>query len=267
MSTKAKVGGVRSGNGWARALAVGGLLSLGLPGGCVSRVDGDGPQGSGGAALVTLPHADVPALLRTETVLDSFVAVPYRSHVAEADVYDLTVERDHNYFAEGVLVHNKSGGGPSVSTGACTHAIAETTVQVCSGPAEVGFRPHDDNPAWFIWHLPPEEGLGGEPDAGLGGASGADDAIVVAFEVCGSSTSPYHAAYSPYVAPRQRVLVGMSQTGPCTEPEMFLVGANEFGGSIGGVGWAHVSVPVDEFECLYLAAEPDLSLCAITAAD
>lgn len=50
--------------------------------------------------------------------------------LATAPVFDLSVSRDHNYFAEGVLVHNKSGAGP------CDNQNVYSAV-VCEGPGTV----------------------------------------------------------------------------------------------------------------------------------
>lgn len=220
----------------------------------------EGATIDGDTALVTLPHPDAPAQLRTDEVLGSFMAEAYVPSVAEAEVYDLTVERDHNYFAEGVLVHNKSGGSPPVPPGVCTHALASTAVVVCSGSLEAAFASSAVDPVWVTW-LESDE-----PNSGLGGAGGADsdqDAIVVAFEVCSTSYGfpNWDPAFSPFVQPHQEVKVGVSHTGPCTSPSMTPTVANEAGAVGVGTGWVHVEIPVDEFECLYLATDADFGYC------
>jgi hypothetical protein len=205
------------------------------------------------AALVTLAHADVPDSLRSVTELGATVAAPYLPNVGEANVYDLTVARDHNYFAEGVLVHNKSGGSP---VGWCdTYRMARA--QVCSGPATVEFQ--DDR--WVVRRTS-EPSMGGAANlggaAGFGGVSTRSDPIVVAFEVCSDFGQALPHAY---VAPEQTVLMGDAPAGLCTEPYLTTVTAADDGWLPTWVGYVHVEIEPEEFSCLYLGAPPDPALC------
>ena len=70
-----------------------------------------------GAGLVALGKGwEAPtalAALSGRNTQSRSLASDYRKDQSVAQVFDLTVERDHNYFAEGVLVHNKSPSNDS----------------------------------------------------------------------------------------------------------------------------------------------------------
>jgi len=76
-------------------------------------------------------YADAGALTRDERLLtlsataqtSSLIAGPFQVTTADSvTVYNITVAGEHNYFAEGVLVHNKTDGGcvPSWFSGLCS---------------------------------------------------------------------------------------------------------------------------------------------------
>lgn len=181
-----------------------------------------------------------------------------------SNVYNLSVERDHNYFAEGVLVHNKSP--PCESGGSCWSEycgpIEARLPIVCTGPvaviqdasgAQVVIPETElDNArarGLEILSLPPaDEAAGGAGGEGFG------KEIVVAFSLEPNQGADCYDQPSPFLTatPGQDVEIAFSHLACPTELAFEPVQVD--GGSLTlqlGI-YTHVRIPTAALSCLRL---------------
>lgn len=203
------------------------------------------------STLLLLPGPDVPdALVAAGRELVSTPAAPYVANFGEADVYDLTVARDHNYFAEGVLVHNKSGGAPPRN-----YCYAVDAPVVCSGPATLELE--DDT--WTLRWDEPTDSAGGA--GGQAGGPGEEEPVVVAFATCTLGVSWSLPYTTPFVEPSQRLSVGVSSEGLLCAEVAFEERVADADGRVPVAAGESVHLRVTREDCLYFAHGPIPTAC------
>ena len=131
--------------------------------------------------------------LTASTQTSSLIAGAFdASAVGAVTVYNITVAGEHNYFAEGVLVHNKSGAG---GTGPCD----PVTYSALCVPARECIDPHRPSPEYIGLNQSAEPDAG--PDAGVeSGARTSTDAGVEFYDnaatpVCFGGSVPPNPTY------------------------------------------------------------------------
>jgi hypothetical protein len=113
--------------------------------------------------------------LAASTQTSSLIAGGFQASTADpVTVYNITVEGEHNYFADGVLVHNKSGAagvGPGGTGGACIPAPLQNTACYPIACPDIVWPTFE--------HVGLNQPPGGIPEAGPADSGTADGAAVI----------------------------------------------------------------------------------------
>ena len=205
-------------------------------------------------SFVTLDDAwQAPGSLRaarvSELITASLPAPHYQSGDEQARVFDLTVAGDHNYFAEGVLVHNKSAPDGDYEELPCGFTAAHE-LTVCSG--DVLVREGDDGTQVIVRKS--VLGGGGAPgsdDAAQGGKGGeggssSTDVVVVGFDDCRES---WKETWTIHVGPNQTV--GLMEGAACDVEGRLQEITADAAGDLALPQNVRIVIQEPEFDCLF----------------